>query len=71
MPIKAPKTFAGMIRYKMLEMNIRQIQLARILEVSETRMSELLACKRKVTLDLAKKLHTKLNIDASFILEVA
>ena len=71
MPIKAPKTLAGMIRYKMLEMNIRQIQLARILKVSETRMSELLSGKRKVTLDLAKKLHTKLNIDASFILEVA
>ena len=71
MPIKAPKTLAEMIRYKMFEMNIRQNQLARLLEVSETRISELLAGKRKVTLDLAKKLYTRLNIDASFILEVA
>ncbi len=71
MPIKAPKTLAEMIRYKMFEMNIKQNQLARILEVSETRISELLAGKRKVNIGLAKKLHIKLNIDANFILEVA
>ena len=71
MPIKAPKTLSEMICYKIFEMNIRQNQLARLLEVSETRISELLAGKRKVILDLAKKLHTKLNIDARFILEVA
>lgn len=71
MPIKAPSTLIEMIRYKMFEMNIRQKQLAKILGVSETRISELLAGKRKVTIDLAKKLHTRLNIDAHFILEVA
>ena len=71
MPIKPPTTIIEMIRYKMFEMNIRQKQLAKILGVSETRISELLAGKRKVTIDLAKKLHAKLNIDAHFILEVA
>ncbi len=52
-------------------MNLRQKQLAQLLEISETRISELLAGKRKVTIELAKKLHTKLNIDAHFILQVA
>jgi len=71
MPIKQPTSLTEMIRYKMFEMNLRQKQLAKLLEISETRISELLAGKRKLTIDLAKKLHTKLNIDAQFILQVA
>lgn len=71
MPIIAPTTLIEMIRYKMFEMNLKQKQLATILEISETRISELLTGKRKLNLELAKKLHSKLNIDAHFILEVA
>jgi HTH-type transcriptional regulator / antitoxin HigA len=71
MPIKAPSTLTEMIRYKMFEMDLKQKQLARLLEISETRISELLTGKRKLNIELAKKLHSKLNIDANFILEVA
>ncbi|MBK6835209.1 MAG: helix-turn-helix domain-containing protein [Bacteroidetes bacterium] len=71
MPIKAPKTLTEMIRFKMFEMNLKQKQLAKVLEISEARISELLAGKRKLNIELAKKLHSKLNIDAHFILEVA
>ncbi len=71
MPIKAPTTLIEMIRYKMFEMNLKQKQLAKILEMSETRISELLTGKRKVNIEMAKKLHSKLNIDAHFILNVA
>ncbi len=71
MPIKSPSTLTEMIRYKMFEMNLRQKQLAKVLDISEARISELLTGKRKINLELAKKLHTKLNIDATFILEVA
>ena len=71
MPIKAPTTLTEMLRYKMFEMNIKQNALAKILEISETRISELLSGKRKITIDLAKKLHSKLKIDAHFILEAA
>ncbi len=71
MPIKAPTTLVEMIRYKMFEMNLKQKQLAKILEISETRISELLTGKRKVNIEIAKKLHSKLNIDAHFILDVA
>jgi HTH-type transcriptional regulator/antitoxin HigA len=55
----------------MFEMNLRQKQLAKILGISETRISELLTGKRKINIELAKKLHAKLNIDAHFILEAA
>lgn len=71
MPIKTPTTITEMIRYKMFEMNLKQKQLAKLLEISETRISELLTGKRKVNIELAKKLHSKLHIDANFILEVA
>ncbi len=71
MPIKLPTTITEMIRYKMFELNIRQKQLAKMLDMSETRISELLTGKRKINIDIAKKLHTKLNIDAHFILEAA
>ena len=71
MPIKTPSTLTEMIRYKMFEMNLKQKQLARLLEISETRISEILTGKRKINIELAKKLHSKLNIDAHFILEVA
>ena len=71
MPIKKPVTLTEAIRYKMFEMNIRQNQLAKVLEVSEARISELLTGKRKINIEIAKKLHKKLHIDASFILELA
>lgn len=68
MPIKAPSTLSEMLRYKMFEMNLKQKQLARLLEISEANVSGLLTGKRKPTFDLAKKLHTMLNIDAHFLL---
>lgn len=71
MPIKTPTTLTEMIRYKMFEMNLKQKQLASMLEISEARISELLRGKRKINIELAKKLHGKLNIDAHFILKVA
>jgi HTH-type transcriptional regulator / antitoxin HigA len=71
MPIKTPSTLTEMIRYKMFEMNIRQKQLAKVLNTSEARISGLLTGKRKINLELAKKLHAKLHIDANFLLEVA
>jgi HTH-type transcriptional regulator / antitoxin HigA len=39
--------------------------------VSETRLSEVLAGKRKPNLDLAKRMHQRLGIDAELILRMA
>ena len=46
MPIKSPTTITEMIRYKMFEMNLRQKQLAKVLGISETRITELLTGKK-------------------------
>lgn len=68
MPMKAPKSLAEMLRYKMYEKGWRQKQLATILGISESTISGLLSGKRKLSIELAKKLHTKLEIDAHFLL---
>jgi len=66
-----PGNIIEMIELKMFEKKLKQKELAKILGISDTRVSEVLRGKRKVNLELAKKLHTKLGIDASFLLQAA
>ncbi|MEO9258651.1 MAG: helix-turn-helix domain-containing protein [Crocinitomicaceae bacterium] len=68
MPMKEPKSLAEMLRYKMYEKGIRQKQLAAILGISEAAISGLLSGRRKLSIELAKKMHSKLDIDAHFLL---
>ena len=68
-PFPKPTTLIGMIELKMYERRLKQKDLALLLNVETSRISELLNGKRKLTLDLAKQLHEKLDIDGNFILE--
>ncbi len=68
MPMKTPESLADMLRFKMYEKGWRQKQLAAMLGISESSISGLLSGKRKLSIELAKKLHTKLGIDAHFLL---
>ena len=69
MPIKTPDSLPEMLRYKMYEKDLKQKQLASILGISEAFISGLLSGRRKLTIDLAKKLHIQLEIDAEFLLK--
>ena len=71
MPIRQPQTLIGMIELKMYERKLKQKDLAALLEISPTRLSEVLQAKRKVNLDLAKRLYKVLKIEPAFILETA
>jgi HTH-type transcriptional regulator/antitoxin HigA len=71
MPIRQPQTLVEMIELKMYEGKLKQKDLAALLEISPTRLSEVLQGKRKVNLDLAKKLYKILKISPEFILETA
>ena len=71
MPIRQPKTLVEMLELKMYEHRLKQKELAALLGVSATRLSEVMQGKRKVNMDLAKRLHSVLKIDAGFILEQA
>ena len=57
------------IKLRMYEMGLKQDDLAKILGVSKSRISEYLRGKRDITLDVAKKLHNKLHIDGDIILQ--
>lgn len=57
------------IKLKMYEMGLKQDDLAQLLEVPKSRISEYLRGKRDITLEVARKLHSKLHIDGDIILQ--
>jgi HTH-type transcriptional regulator / antitoxin HigA len=72
MPLtRKPDSLSDMLNLKMFEFKFKQRDLAQLLEITPTRLSEIMNGKRKVNMDLAKRLYTKLNIDPKFILENA
>lgn len=70
MPIPS-KTIVGMIQIKMFERQLKQKDLALLLNVSETTLSEIMNGKRKINLPLAQQLYQQLHISADFILQNA
>lgn len=71
MPIRQPQTLVEMIELKMYERKLKQKDLAKLLEISTSRLSEVLKGRRRVNIDLANRLYLKLNIEPQFILEKA
>ncbi|MBK8920630.1 MAG: helix-turn-helix transcriptional regulator [Saprospirales bacterium] len=71
MPVRQPKTLVEMIELKMYERKMKQKDIAALLEISPSRLSEIMQGKRKVNLDLAKRLYKVLKISPEFILETA
>jgi len=71
MSIRQPRTLTEMLELKMYERKLKQKDLAALLGVSATRLSEVMQGKRKVNMDLAKRLYQKLDISAAFILDQA
>ncbi len=65
----APTTLLGMIELKMYEMKLKRKDLAVILGVEASRVSEMMNGKRRISVEVAKGLHEKLGIDGNFILE--
>ena len=56
------------IKLRMSEMNLTQKLLAEMLGISAPRVSEYLTGKSEPTLQVARNMHKKLNIDANVIL---
>ncbi len=71
MPKTLPVTLADMLLHKMLHYHFNQKQMAAFLNVPANQLSQILSGKRRVTLDIAKKLHERLNISPAFILRTA
>ena len=71
MPLKQPENLPEMIELKMYQLKLKQKDVSELLAIPASRLSEVLNGKRKINLDLAKRLHERLNIDAGFILKCA
>ena len=68
-PLKEPTPLVLLIEDAMHKRRMKQRDLARELEVSEARISDILRGKANIGMTLAKKIHKKLGIDGNLILE--
>jgi HTH-type transcriptional regulator/antitoxin HigA len=66
-PIGKP-SLTDVLKIRMDEMNLTQKTLAEMLEISTPRVSEYLTGKSEPTLQIARRMHQKLSIDANVIL---
>ena len=66
--IPPPSTIEGMIELKMYERRLKQKELAKLMGLSEPKLSQILTGKREPDIAFLKAAHQKLGIDASFLL---
>ncbi|MBN1118572.1 MAG: helix-turn-helix domain-containing protein [Bacteroidales bacterium] len=57
------------IRLRMEELKLKNKDLAKLLGTTSSRISEYLNGKREISLNVARELHKKLNIDSDIILQ--
>lgn len=66
--IATPTTIEGMIELRMYELKLNQNKLAKLLGVTDAKLSQILNGKRSPDITFLKSLHKKLKIDADFLL---
>ena len=69
--IPLPQTLQGLIELKMFENKLKQKELAKMLHITDTKLSEIMHNKRKANLPFIKALHQVFNIDANLLLRIA
>jgi HTH-type transcriptional regulator/antitoxin HigA len=67
--IPVPTTLEGLLELKMYERKLKQKQLARLLGVTEPKLSQIMSKKRKPDVAFLKAAHKKLGIDGNTLLE--
>ena len=66
-----PETIAGLIALKMFERKLKQKDLAKLLDVTDTKLSEILHNKRKPSLSFLKAMNENLVIDGNLLLRAS
>ena len=69
--IPMPQTVQGLIELKMYEKKLKQKELARLLNTTDTKLSEIMHNKRKPSLSFLKAMHEVLGIDGNLLLKIA
>lgn len=65
-----PTTVAGRLQVEMFKRHLKQKQLAQLLEVGESRLSEVLRGRRPANGDFLRRMYQKLGIPAAEVLEL-
>ena len=68
--IEMPKTVKGLIELKMFEKKLKQKELAKLLNVTDTKLSEIMHNKRKPSVSFLKAMNQLLDIDGNLLLRV-
>lgn len=68
--IPLPKTVQGIIELKMFEKKLKQKELAKMLNTTDTKLSEIMHNKRKPSISFLKAMHQILGIDGNLLLEI-
>jgi HTH-type transcriptional regulator/antitoxin HigA len=65
-----PRTVAGFLEVEMFKRRLKQKQLAQLLGIAESRLSEVIRHKRSANSDLLRRIHKNLNVPAEEVLEL-
>lgn len=71
LPLRKKSPLIAKIEDYSYEHNLRRKEIASILGINESVFSQILNGKRKISMPVAKKLHSNLGIDANLILDYA
>ena len=70
-PLEGKNPLITRLEEEMFERRMKQKELAEMLEISDSNLSEVISGKKPISMSLAKKLHAILGLDGNFILENA
>ena len=69
--IPLPQTVQGLIELKMFENKLKQKDLAKMLNTTDTKLSEIMHHKRKPSISFLKAMNQILGIDGNLLLKIA
>ena len=69
--IALPQSVKGLIELKMYENKLKQKDIAKLLNTSDTKLSEIMHNKRKPSISFLKAMHQILGIDWNLLLKIA
>lgn len=69
--IPLPQTVQGLIELKMYEKKLKQKEMAKMLNTTDTKLSEIMHHKRKPSLSFIKAMNEVLEIDGNLLLKIA
>ena len=69
--IPMPQTVQGLIELKMYEKKLKQKDVAKLLNTTDTKLSEIMNFKRKPSLSFIKAMNETLGIDGNLLLKIA